>query len=342
MDGPRRFFRALALLVAIWGAVGACPVVAQDQAAWLTDLAVAQQQAAQTGRLVLVHVWAPWCGPCQQMERDVLSDPAVRSALAQRFVLVKLNYDLHGSSLQHLNVDLLPSDVILAPDGRLLSRSRGKLDANAYVAKLSQLAEQVSTPLVARAAASPATTPAPSPALPPTPGDKPMAVEQPPAAVNMPATNASSAEAPVAPGPMQGARWPVNGAPPAPPNSGPLGLDGYCPVTLCQTRVWVAGELNYALSYEGRVYRFAGVEQLRQFQADPARFAPVAGGVDPVLLTEQRGVHTGRREHGVFWHGQIYLFASEESLTRFAQSPRQYAGALRQAQLGRPTDAVMR
>lgn len=339
MDGPRRISRALAFSAVLWGAACADPAVAQEPVVWHTDLAAAQQLAAQTGRLVLVHVWAPWCGPCQQMERDVLSDPAVKASLAPRFVLVKLNYDLHAPTLQTMNIDLLPSDAILAPDGRLLSKSRGKLDANAYVTRLSQLAEQISAPLMARvpaaaASSSPVPPMAATSAAASPPVEQPMLPEMPPPAAAPPSD-------PMAPAPMQGAHWPA-GHPGQNPAGPPAGLEGYCPVRLCQTKNWVAGDGRYSLMYEGRLYRFAGGEELRLFQADPARYAPVAGGVDPVLLTEQRGVHEGRREHGVFWRGQIYLFSSEETLARFAQSPRHFAGALRQAQRGGETNLIVR
>lgn len=340
MDGPRRNTRALAFCAALWLSLAAGSATGQEPVVWHTDLVAAQKLAAQTGRLLLVHVWAPWCGPCQQMERDVLSDPAVKASLAPRFVLVKLNYDLHGPTLQTMNIDLLPSDAILSADGRVLHKLRGKQDANTYVTRLSQLAEQHSAPLVARVPSSPATGPV---AAPMTDGAAPMPMETPVTSDPMaPAAAAPMAEPAATPSPMQGVQRHAPAQPGMHPATAPLGLEGFCPVRLCQTKNWVAGDARYALVYQGRQFRFASADELRQFQADPARYAPVAGGLDPVLLAEQRGVQEGRREHGVFWRGQIYLFSSEESLARFAQSPRQYAGALRQAQLGGVPETVVR
>lgn len=334
MEGPRRFCYALVCCAAVVS--HSRLAFSQEPVEWLTDLNAARQLAAQSGRLVLVHVWAPWCGPCQQMERDVLTNPTVKASLAPRFVLVKLDYDAHAAELQNFNIDLLPSDVLLTPDGRVLNKSRGKLDATTYVSRLAQLSEQHTTPLVARAPGATASN-SPLPQAVPTTG--PLPAQPAPMALTEPAPMAGESPPPAATTPMQGAGFPGAGAPAGQPA---LGLDGYCPVRLCQTRTWVAGDPQLALVFEGRVYRFAGMQEMQAFQSEPSRYAPVAGGLDTVLMSEQRGAHAGRREHGVFWHGQIYLFTSEESLARFAQSPRAYAAALRQAQLQGPGAPIAR
>src|SRR5689334_6705470 len=61
-----------ALLIAIASNIAA---VADDQMPWLPSLEAAQQVAARTNRLVLIHFWAPWCQPCMRLEREVFSKP---------------------------------------------------------------------------------------------------------------------------------------------------------------------------------------------------------------------------------------------------------------------------
>ena len=40
---------------------------------WQPNLETAQQIAARSNRLVLIHFWAPWCQPCMRLEKEVFS-----------------------------------------------------------------------------------------------------------------------------------------------------------------------------------------------------------------------------------------------------------------------------
>jgi YHS domain-containing protein len=93
---------------------------------------------------------------------------------------------------------------------------------------------------------------------------------------------------------------------------------------LCEEHRWVRGNRQFAVAHDGRTYLLANEERVRKFAAEPDRYCPVASGNDPVLALEGRMV-PGKRAHGVFYDDRIYLFASEESLERFKQSPDRYA-----------------
>jgi len=120
-----------------------------------------------------------------------------------------------------------------------------------------------------------------------------------------------------------------SGVPPAssptPPGNPPLGLDGYCPVTLCEQQRWAPGNPRWGAIHRGRTYLFAGPEEQRRFFADPDRYAPVISGNDIVLATEQGRVVPGMREHGVFYQGRVYLFSEEGTLEKFSRNPAAYA-----------------
>jgi hypothetical protein len=49
----------------------------------------------------------------------------------------------------------------------------------------------------------------------------------------------------------------------------PLGLEGYCPVTLAEKGVWTEGRAQWGVRHRGRTYLFAGPEQQQPDGADP-------------------------------------------------------------------------
>ncbi len=116
----------------------------------------------------------------------------------------------------------------------------------------------------------------------------------------------------------------------------PLGLDGYCPIQLRDDMLanlprWTLGDLRWGAVHRGRTYLFAGPEQQRRFLADPDRYAPALSGNDVVMAVDQGQAVEGRREHGVLFSSQVYLFANEASLEKFSKNPHHYARQIFQA-----------
>jgi len=133
-------------------------------------------------------------------------------------------------------------------------------------------------------------------------------------------------------------------APQAQPNptQPQISLEGYCPVTLVQNRVWTPGDKKWGAVHEGRVYLFAGPEQQQQFLASPHVYAPLMAGYDPVRFAETGQLVPGRREFGLYIDepGPIALFADEPALERFHANSSYYFNVIRQAktqQTGRTT-----
>ncbi len=104
----------------------------------------------------------------------------------------------------------------------------------------------------------------------------------------------------------------------------PLGLEGYCPVTLADRGTWVEGRAQWGARHRGRTYLFAGAEQQQAFLANPDRYAPALSGDDPVLAFESARSTPGQRRYGVTYQSRIYLFATPESRTRFTTDPGRY------------------
>lgn len=108
-------------------------------------------------------------------------------------------------------------------------------------------------------------------------------------------------------------------------------LDGYCAVSLFDQqdlhpsqRRWIKGNKRWGARHEGQVYLFAGPDEQRKFLANPNRYAPVLQGFDPVMVLDRQQKVPGKRKHGVYFDGRIYLFANEDTLKHFSTNPDRY------------------
>jgi YHS domain-containing protein len=135
-------------------------------------------------------------------------------------------------------------------------------------------------------------------------------------------STAANAAAQTAPDPV---------TPPEPDAYGsmPVGLEGYCPVTLAERGVWVEGRAQWGVRHRGRTYLFASAEQQKAFLADPDRYSPALSGDDPVLAFDTGKSTPGQRRYGVTYQSRTYLFSSTETRDAFAANPQRYtAGAV--------------
>ncbi|MHB8902201.1 MAG: thioredoxin family protein [Thermoguttaceae bacterium] len=110
----------------------------------------------------------------------------------------------------------------------------------------------------------------------------------------------------------------------------PLGLDGFCPVSLEKTMrldpqpKWMPGDARWGLRHEGRTYLFAGPAEQQAFFDNPNFYAPVLSGNDAVLQVEQGRPVPGAREFGARWRDRVYLFSTRESFEKFQSNPAFY------------------
>jgi YHS domain-containing protein len=111
-----------------------------------------------------------------------------------------------------------------------------------------------------------------------------------------------------------------------PYGSMPVGLEGYCPVTLAEKGQWTEGRAQWGARHRGRTYLFASEEQQRAFLADPDRYAPALSGDDPVLACDKGTSTPGQRRYGVTYQSRMYLFSTPETRSQFAANPNRYVG----------------
>ncbi|HEY2761843.1 MAG TPA: thioredoxin domain-containing protein [Pirellulales bacterium] len=123
----------------------------------------------------------------------------------------------------------------------------------------------------------------------------------------------------------------------APP---PVGLNGYCPVTLIEQHRWQVGDQRFGAVHRGRTYLFAGPEEQRKFLANPDRYSPAASGHDVVAAIEYGQEIDGQRALGVEYANRIYLFSSDATRQMFMANRDRYAAQVLQAES--PTGTTLR
>jgi thioredoxin 2 len=91
---------------------------------WIVDAGDANfDEIADTSTLVLVDLWAPWCGPCRTLAPAVES---VAGELAGRLKVVKVNVDTAPGISARYEVRSIPT-LLLLRNGDLIDRTVGAL-----------------------------------------------------------------------------------------------------------------------------------------------------------------------------------------------------------------------
>jgi YHS domain-containing protein/thiol-disulfide isomerase/thioredoxin len=111
---------------------------------WRNNLDAAKIEAAQSGRLVLLHFWSNSCGPCKTLEKSVFSLSQVGAAIESQYVPVKVDVTFSPALAGQFRIEKVPTDVILSPQGSHVSTLPSPLTAPAYLAGLANIARDYS------------------------------------------------------------------------------------------------------------------------------------------------------------------------------------------------------
>lgn len=87
-------------------------------------LTEALAKAQDADKLALVELSAVWCPNCRALDRKVLSDPIVHTAIDRDYVFALVDWESkEGEELrERWEIHELPTLLVLRPDGSLLTR----------------------------------------------------------------------------------------------------------------------------------------------------------------------------------------------------------------------------
>lgn len=279
---------------------------------WISDYAQARHEAERLGLPLVIHFGATWCGPCQQMERETLNTPEVMKQLGVKFIGVKIDNDEQYELVKAFGVESLPTDMIVSPDGRIVAKTSAYRSSADYLASMKQWSGAFQKERQTAIAKLQPPVVKPDPQSSPMPSVNPM---------NDSAFIAKTTRPTTPPPPTESE---TNATKVAQGENLLVGLDGYSPVAVKQTKQWIKGQSNLTVTYQGVVYYMASNEEVRLFKANPERYSPRLLGCDPVELYRSSRAVQGSVEYGAFFDGELYLFGSLESRNQFKFAPQRY------------------
>lgn len=288
-------------MAGLLGLISLTAIGANKHDVWMHDFTDAAKFAKQAGRPLLIHFYATWCGPCRQMEKDVLHHSDVRDLLSRNYVAVMVDSDQHPELIEQFGIKSLPTDLVIVPDGVVLLKAEGGRDRKTYLAQMRHTLQQY--------------TPQPQ-----SPADRPPEEK---IVRNSASGAARVAESAVEEQPLREDK-PASQSQPALEGKLLVGLDRFSPVSLAKHRQWRKGKTELALVYQGVVYLLYDEDEYREFQADPGKYAPRLLGCDPVVLWTSDRAIPGSTQFGAYFDGDLFLFTSAGNRDRFKSSPTLY------------------
>lgn len=304
---------------------------------WMTNFYEAEAAAKKAGIPMVVHFWAPWCGPCRNMETEVLTSQDVQAILGNGIIGVKVNSDDHRDLVSRFGVTALPTDVFVSADGKVLSRSVGSPGHQGYLAKLAQFRVANPTPASGQKTQSTAVAQSADPKAETVTAAKPVFEEPNLAEKSIVGLTVANDDAKSTTESKPAPETEPSKVPDALPVAKKkalrkdaglrIGLSGYSPVALTTATTWQKGDEQFGYSFQGVRYLLSSAEELDSFKAGPEKFIPALHGCDPVSLVKDQVIQSGFVELGATFRSRMYFFSTKASRDEFLKSPETFATA---------------
>lgn len=326
--------------------------VLADGPAWSTSIEESLQEAAESGKPVLMEFTAPWCAYCKRMEKTTFTDPAVAARIEQEFVCVQVNADEHTELTEELGIEGLPTILIVSSDLKIQQKIKGYQTPKALMAELDKTSHTrkpataavagrnlparnqppVQNPAARQPGLTAAETTTPHRRNPVQSVSRPNTV--PPARAKQETEEASASES----DPSTEFFESLNASEEKPKTTRQTAartprqpsFGGTSLVSAVEQREIVPGSARHSLEYRGRLLYFANAEEKEKFESDPARYWPMLDGNCPVTLLNDGKESEGQLQFAAVYRKHIWVFTSEASMKEFLADPADVVEAVQE------------
>ncbi len=92
---------------------------------WIDRYGEARRDSSSSNRPMLLFLTMDGCVHCTRMERDAFQDPSLAASLNSSFVPARIKTNMRSRLARELKVNIFPTTVFIAPDGKILDYIRG-------------------------------------------------------------------------------------------------------------------------------------------------------------------------------------------------------------------------
>ena len=128
-------------LVVSLGYTWYCFYVPSNNIAWADSYTSAQQEAARSGKPLILFFTGRWCVPCRIMKRNVWADEQVAASVNSGFVPVMIDVDDPDAApaRSRYRVGSTPTTIITDPPGKVLVQAEGGMGKTDFLELLAKL-----------------------------------------------------------------------------------------------------------------------------------------------------------------------------------------------------------
>ena len=114
--------------------------VPSNDIAWTDDYAAAQQEAADSGKPVILYFTGTWCVPCRIMKRQVWADEEVMKLVKSRFIPVSIDVDNpdNAAVMTRYEIGGPPVTIVIGPQGNVRDWRAGGISKSEFIELLGE------------------------------------------------------------------------------------------------------------------------------------------------------------------------------------------------------------
>ena len=113
---------------------------------WRRDYGQARQEAAQSGRILVIDFGTETCYWCKQLDERTLRDPSIVALLNERCVPLRIDANRTPKLTEALQIRSYPTVVFAGPDGRILGFQEGFVESARFREQVNKALSVVTAP----------------------------------------------------------------------------------------------------------------------------------------------------------------------------------------------------